>query len=344
MDEQNRPQRDDFEDDYPLEDDAPREDEPYTDDPHGDAPRLDDVDELVDDSADPDDYAVADVTDEDEPLATAEEFALADDEVDDATAFDADVFDDVDDVQPDNADTDEDYATTAPPDEFGLDVDAALASVASLSDVIAQREAEEVAERQRQQAEARRWASYRFDHPPLATLRRGQITSFVPALLLMAFGAWLTFASTTGETLDGGLVALVAVGGVGVALLLFWLQSGRWARGALFVALALAGAAAAMVYLTQFDGPGVDGWPLLIAVPGAAAFLSAILARPADSRLALAGLALTAGALLMLALTAGLVADSLAADVDRIATEYGWIVLLAALVLLLIPLLLRRRA
>ncbi len=306
MDEQNQPQRDEF-------------DEPQADEPHaGDSP-ADDSDALAGESA-----------------ALADDLAgVPDDMADDAETFDT--APDNDSGVPDNDASDTD-------DAFGLDVDAALASVSSLSDVIAQREAEEAAERERQQAEARRWASYRFDHPPLATLRRGQITSFVPALLLMALGAWLTFASSTGASPDGGLVALVVMGGVGLALLLFWLQSGRWARGALFMALALTGAAGVMIYLTQFDGPGVDGWPLLVAVPGAAAFLSGILARPADRRLTFTGLVLTAGALLTLALTAGFVDSSLAADVDSTATEYGWIILVVALVLLLIPLLLRRRA
>ncbi|MFW5772711.1 MAG: hypothetical protein ACOCZH_05235, partial [Phototrophicaceae bacterium] len=278
-----------------------------------------------------------------ESAALADDLAgVPDDTADEAAAFDTAPDDDSGVPDNDSGVPDHDFGDTD--DAFGLDVDAALASVSSLSDVIAQREAEEAAERERQQAEARRWASYRFDHPPLATLRRGQLTSFIPALLLMALGAWLTFASSTGDSPDGGLVALVVLGGVGLALLLFWLQSGRWARGALFMALTLTGVVGVMIYLTQFDGPGVDGWPLLIAVPGAAAFLSGILARPADRRLTFTGLALIAGALLTLALTTGFVDSALAADVDSAATEYGWMILVAALVLLVIPLLLRRRA
>lgn len=316
MDEHNQPQRDEYEDD-----------ERDIADSDASLPDADSLDEL-----DADDFAADDEA-ADGPSDVLTSDVLTSDDL---------ASDDAQTTEP-QADGDSDESPAAD-DAFGLDIDAALASVASLSDVIAQREAEEAAERERQQAEARRWASYRFEHPPLATLRRGQITSLVPALLLMALGAWLTFANTTGDAPDSGLVALAILGGLGLILLLFWLQSGRWARGALFAGLTLTGAAGLMAYLTQFDGPGVEGWPLLIAVPGAAAFLSGILARPADRQLAFTGLALTAGALLMLAFTTGIIAEALAADVDALIADYGWVALMVALVLLVLPLLLRRRA
>ena len=75
--------------------------------------------------------------------------------------------------------------------------------------------------------------------PPLTTLKRGQLGSVVPALLLIGLGAWLTLTTTSGTPPDPLLVAAVVVGGIVVSLLAQWLGTGRWSRGALFFALLL---------------------------------------------------------------------------------------------------------
>ncbi|MFN8371624.1 MAG: hypothetical protein U0694_01925 [Anaerolineae bacterium] len=88
-----------------------------------------------------------------------------------------------------------------------LDIDAALAAVASLSDVLAAQESE--AEQPPQTSEftavdvtpppaiQEQRSSY-FPSPPPSTLPRGSMASVVPAFVLIGIGVWLTFALSTG--------------------------------------------------------------------------------------------------------------------------------------------------
>lgn len=154
-----------------------------------------------------------------------------------------------------------------------LDIDAALASVASLSDVIAEQEAEEAAERAREREAAveRRRAGATFHRPPVMTLRRGGLASVVPALGMIAAGAWLTFALSTGAP-STGLVAVVLAALLGLTLLAYWLSSERWLNGALFGGLSLLFGSGVLVFLAQTNDPA--GWPLLLVAVGAALALS----------------------------------------------------------------------
>ncbi len=236
-------------------------------------------------------------------------------------------------------------AETMPPamgDDWLIgDIDAALAAVASFSEQTPEGEADA-------QAEAARIAPAFVPElalPPLMTLKRGQLGSVVPALLLIGIGAWLTLLTTTGTQPDPLLVALVIGGGIVLSLLAQWLGTRRWSRGVLFfalVALLLGGAVAGINAVSQQSG-GINlmqGYPLLIVALGLAFVLDGILARPASARV------ITPGVLLMVAGGVGLAVtlNVLPASVLTFAAPLLPVVLVIVAVLLLLPLIFRRRA
>ncbi len=221
------------------------------------------------------------------------------------------------------------------------DIDAALAAVASFSDLTPEGDADA-------QADAARTAPAfvpEMQLPPLTTLKRGQLGSVVPALLLIGIGAWLTLLTTTGTQPDTLLVTLVIGGGVVLSLLAQWVGTRRWSRGVLFFALAallLSGAVAGINALAQQSGgiTLVQGYPLLIAALGVAFVLDGILARPANTRV------IAPGVLLIVAGGVGLVVtlDVLPASVLDFAAPLLPVVLVIVAALLLLPLIFRRRA
>lgn len=219
-----------------------------------------------------------------------------------------------------------------------LDIDAALAAVSTLDDVLA---AQEAAEQERlareasdlaarEQREARRQhPELFFPMPPPSTLQRGRIDSVVPALALIAIGAWLTFVLTTTQSPpDPLLVVLAVVGAVGVSFLARWVSSGRWTRGNLFFALLLiftTGVTAALIV----TGNLITGWPLIFAGVGLAFFIT--------NRFT--GLLLIVAGVLGWAVTANLIPASIVT-----ASAGLWPVAVGLiLVFLLMPILFRRR-
>lgn len=232
----------------------------------------------------------------------------------------------------------------------GLDIEAALAAVSSLSDMLAEQEAAEQARLAQIEADAQAAAEQqvRIEHPerffpvpPLLVSRRGQLDSLVPALLLVAAGAWLTFTLTTSGSLPSAdlLLALV-VGGLGVAFVARWLTSGRWGSGALFVGLSLALAAGVMVFLGQAGSPGWGaGWPLLVGAVGAAMLLTATLARPREGRLLLPAIGLMVASVVGLVVTLGMIP----ADLLSITAAYWPVPLVVLAVLLILPVVIRQR-
>jgi hypothetical protein len=233
---------------------------------------------------------------------------------------------------------------------LNLDIDAALAAVGSLSDELAERRANEEAEAARkaaiQQAELEyaRWVeNYHFDRPPMSRLKRGHPASVIPALLLMATGAYLTFALTLSETpLPPELVLLMVCGVVGITLLANWIGTGRWARGSLFAGLSLIAFGGIVYYLSlpeSFIEPA-QGWPLLVIGIGAAALLTAVLARPRLGVLIPIALALMLAGGVVLAANMNLLPLAL----GEITSVIWPFVLGVIIILLILPGLFRRQA
>ena len=229
-----------------------------------------------------------------------------------------------------------------------LDIDAALAAVSRLDDILAEEEAAELARLAREQADADAVAqrAARLKHPeqffampPLLATQRGRIDSVIPALALIGIGAWLTFALTTSPTPpEPALVLAVCAAGIGLTLLGRWLGAGRWARGALFLALLLLAGAAALYAVSA--GPGlVTGWPLLLAVPAVALGAVGLLARPRTPGLLFPAVILIAAALAGFSITSSLIPPDLQTQIAPL-WPVAAVVFIAALGL---PLLLRRR-
>jgi hypothetical protein len=227
-----------------------------------------------------------------------------------------------------------------------VDLDAALAAISALDDILAEQEAAEQAELARQQSEeearAQRQARLQnpelfFPMPSLSTIQRGRLDSVVPALVLIGIGAWLTFALTTGTGAPSiGLLALVMGGGLGLTLLVHWLNSGRWALGALFFALCilLMGGIFAFIWL---QGTLPTDWPLLLMGPGLAFFITGVIAR--EGKLLLPGLLLAIGSLAALLVTNRLLPDT---TISLLAGLWPLALVIVA-VLLLLPRFARRR-
>ena len=231
----------------------------------------------------------------------------------------------------------------------GMDIEAALAAVSTLSDMVAEQEAAEQARIAQEEAEAQAAAERqaRMEHPerffpvpPMSSLHRGQMASVIPALVLIVVGAWLTFTLTTKAPPDAALLAVVVTGGIGLTLLVRWLSSGRWARGSLFFGLTALFTAGSIFYLLQPSSPGLTGgWPILLIALGAGILLTGILAVPRDNHLLLPSLIMvTAGA-------AGLVI-SLGVLGRELVTTAGsmWPVAVAIVVIIwALPLIFRQR-
>ncbi|MGQ9890077.1 MAG: hypothetical protein ACUVSX_16560 [Aggregatilineales bacterium] len=238
-------------------------------------------------------------------------------------------------------------ARAAPAPFDALDVDAALAAVSRLDDILAEEEAAEQARLAREQAEAEQAAqrAARLKHPerffampPLLTVQRGRVDSVVPALALIGLGVWLTFALTTSETPPDATLALAAgTAALALTFIARWLAAGRWARGALLLALlTLAGAAA--LYAVAV-GPGlIVGWPLLLLAPAAALIGVGLLARPSQPRLLLPAALLAAAGLAGYAVTAELIPLDTQAQIAPL-----WPAAAVALAIVLALPLLRRR-
>lgn len=215
--------------------------------------------------------------------------------------------------------------------EYAEEEDAALA-VASVSDVTAQQEAE------------REFVLPAFEPalpmPPMMRLRRGHLGSLVPALVLIAIGAWLTLTTTAGTPPDPLLVAGAALGGLVLTLLAQWLGTGRWGRGYLFFALLILMFAGILIFSVQPGGLSlVRGWSLFVIALGLAIILSGVLSRPVSRRLLQPGLLVIIAGLLGLIVTNNVLPPSLLTG----AAMWAPAVAVVLLVIWLLPLVFRRR-
>ncbi len=231
-----------------------------------------------------------------------------------------------------------------------LDIEAALAAVSNLSDLVAEQEAAEQTRIAQEAAAAQLQVERQarldyperfFPVPPLTTIYRGQMASFIPAVLLILVGAWLTFTLTTTKTLpDTGLLLLIAGAGLALTLIVRWLASGRWARGSLFFAMVLLFCGITGGYLLQPGSPGLaSGWPLLILALGLAVIITALLSRPVERRL------IFPGVVLMIVGGAGLVVTLNVLSASLLATVASlWpVAVVIILILWLIPVIVRQR-
>lgn len=178
-----------------------------------------------------------------------------------------------------------------------------------------------------------------FPRPPLFTLERGQMPSVIPALALMAIGAGLTFLLITGaESVNTGMVSILAVGGICVLLLLVWLANGRWARGALFLALMIGSTAGILTVLPQTEW-NVNGLPLLLCGWGASVILSGWLSPKGTPQGLFTGILLIIMGISGFVFTAGFLPTS----IMPLINQYGYIILGIIAVILFIPALFKRR-
>jgi hypothetical protein len=177
-----------------------------------------------------------------------------------------------------------------------------------------------------------------FARPPLMTIQRGQAASVVPAIVLMALGAWLTYALVSGAGVPAAQLPGLGMGAAGLMLLAQWLSSERWARGSFFMGALLLLGGMLLLYLLQPGSLGSAGYPLLLGAVGLALLLTGIFTSPRSGRLFFVGLALTAGGGAVLLFTGGF----LPSDLVTLLTSAAPLILIVALVIVLLPFLRRR--
>lgn len=229
-----------------------------------------------------------------------------------------------------------------------LDIDAALASVGTLEEELAEREAQEQAEReyieaqrQAEAEEAQRRASHYFPRPPLLSLKRGEMASVIPALVLMAFGAWLTMTLTTNDgKLNESLTLVLGMASIGLILVTQWMTSERWSRGTGFLGLTLLLSSGLMVFLANDAQLGYEGYPLVIVILGLSMLLIQFLSQPIGINLTFIGIALIVAGMIGLIVSTGIIEGQEWKDIAQVA----WIpVLIIVLFMIGIPLVLNRR-
>lgn len=186
----------------------------------------------------------------------------------------------------------------------------------------------------------------RVDYQPALAMpgfdvwKPGSLGSVVAGLVLIALGAWLTLANTSGAPPAPWLVAAAVLGGITLSLLAHWLGGGRWNRGSLFFALLVLISAGIVLSAVQFDLIDlVRGWPLFVIGAGAAALISAAIGRPLDRRLVTVGILLVFAGLFALIMTNLIFPSSVIATAAAAAP----VVLVVVVILWILPLVVRRR-
>lgn len=178
-----------------------------------------------------------------------------------------------------------------------------------------------------------------FPRPPSSVLHRGQLASIVPALLLIGIGVYLTFILTgTGSALNPSVIAAVTVGGLGAILLAQWISSARWAMGSFFIGVLLLLTGATAAYLTMPNNLSLmQGWPLLLTAVGTAFVISDLFV-PSGRRLWLIGLILAISGLAGTVATSNLLDESIQQTIGAL-----WPLAIVIIIVLLIAPILRRR-
>ena len=234
-----------------------------------------------------------------------------------------------------NPDTAPDWSIYAH-DRDAEDIDAALAAVASLSEPVTEKEAQEIA---LDAAPPKRTSAYSptLPMPPLSRLKRGQLGSVIPALLLIGLGAWLTLNTTSGTAIDPTLIALVVIGGIALTLIAHWIGTGRWSRGTLLFGVMIA-LTFAVIYLSGRRAELHLTYPVILSFAGVALILAGVLSRPPIRRAFAPGLLLIVAGGIGLVVSMGLVPSNLL----PIAVTAAPLVALLVLIILLLPRLRRR--
>lgn len=219
-----------------------------------------------------------------------------------------------------------------------VDVEGALSAVSDgLEAVVARHEAEV----QLQQDEAERIESVLNNPmalPEPLTLERGSLPTLIPALALVGLGAWLTFVNTTGSAPSGNVIGAALVGLFALGLLLTWLSTRRWNRGALFLSLTGFFGALGSIYLLEQFGLWALPSAIVLALGGAFT-LSGLFARPFRMSVILPGLMLLVAGAVTLVHGLGLI-PSAVNDILRT----GWVVVAAIVALVVfLPLIQRIR-
>lgn len=220
----------------------------------------------------------------------------------------------------------------------GLEIDAALAAVASL-DILARPEDAESDDYARSvgfaPGEAEAVPPEPLVLPPLSRMQRGEASSVIPALLLIGLGGWLTFAlTTTGAMLEPALLLGGAGAVFGLALLGYWLSSGRTAVGALFAGLLILvlGGASLLLGQSNLVLPGPTP-PLIVLLLGLVLLLTGLFAPRELARLRFLGMLVVVGGLAAWAVGY----DLIPADVQPLLNLLVIPALLLILVILLVP-------
>lgn len=167
-------------------------------------------------------------------------------------------------------------------------------------------------------------------------------TSLAAGGLLIALGViylWPLFSG--GYILVPAAILAIAALGFSLSLVVHWLNSGRRARGSLFIALLclLWGLLTGTFLLEPAAGDIARSWPLFLMVTGLGILLTFLGDRRRDRRLILPGTTLAVAGLAALAVTYGQLPEEAVAIVREIGP---WLLVLLALGL--IPLALQRTA
>lgn len=217
-----------------------------------------------------------------------------------------------------------------------VDIDAALAAVDTLGAVVAaeqERKREEADRREAQRRadeEYRRWAeSYVFRRPGMIRVQGGRVVTILPAVALMAIGAVLTLATASGQPMPWQTLFAAASAGISVSLLSYWLASGRWARGALFAAIAVA-IMGVWIFVDAMPDIALT-WRLPVIALGAAFAITGLIGRPRALAWVMVGLGIAIGAAVLPYLS------------QPTLQRFGPFILAAAAVLALLPAVLRTR-
>jgi hypothetical protein len=196
------------------------------------------------------------------------------------------------------------HASETPPQaSASVDIDSALAALASLQDLAFQEEPfsdeDYVPEEQSgasqpddfvapapttgewaavavPAASAPTWAAPLTDanQSPMFTVERGQASSIVPAVLLIAGGAWGVFLIASGSALPVAQLPAMLLASLGVVLLVLWFSLGRRSAGSLFGGMVLLALGLAAAFLTQTE-TWAQNYPVLAVAVGAACLISA---------------------------------------------------------------------